>query len=43
MKHVRVLARADEALQAVLPARGEIGELRVGYALSPTTEILHGR
>jgi DNA-binding transcriptional LysR family regulator len=36
-----VLARADEALQAVRAlARGEIGELRVGYAPSPTTEIL---
>jgi LysR family transcriptional regulator, benzoate and cis,cis-muconate-responsive activator of ben and cat genes len=36
-----VLARADEASQAVRAlARGEIGELRVGYAPSPTTEIL---
>ncbi len=36
-----VLARADEALKAVRAfARGETGELRVGYAPSPTTEIL---
>jgi DNA-binding transcriptional LysR family regulator len=36
-----VLARADEALQAVRAlARGEIGELRVGYAPSPTSEVL---
>ena len=36
-----VLARADEASQAVRAlVRGEIGELRVGYAPSPTTEIL---
>ena len=36
-----VLARADHALQAVRAlARGETGELRVGYAPSPTTEIL---
>jgi DNA-binding transcriptional LysR family regulator len=36
-----VLARVDEALKAVRAlARGEMGELRVGYAPSPTTEIL---
>jgi LysR family transcriptional regulator, benzoate and cis,cis-muconate-responsive activator of ben and cat genes len=36
-----VLARADQALEAVRAlARGETGELRVGYAPSPTTEIL---
>jgi DNA-binding transcriptional LysR family regulator len=36
-----VLARADQALKAVRAlARGETGELRVGYAPSPTTEIL---
>jgi DNA-binding transcriptional LysR family regulator len=36
-----VLARADQALKAVSAlARGETGELRVGYAPSPTTEIL---
>jgi DNA-binding transcriptional LysR family regulator len=36
-----VLARADEAVQAVRAlGRGEIGELRVGYAPSPTSEIL---
>ena len=36
-----VLARADEALKAVRAlARGERGELRVGYAPSPTSEIL---
>jgi DNA-binding transcriptional LysR family regulator len=36
-----VLARADEAVQAVRAlARDEIGELRVGYAPSPTSEIL---
>ena len=33
--------RADEALNAIRAlARGETGELRVGYAPSPTTEIL---
>ncbi|MGA7391092.1 MAG: LysR substrate-binding domain-containing protein [Terrimicrobiaceae bacterium] len=36
-----VLARADQALKAVRAlARGETGELRVGYAPSPTAEIL---
>jgi LysR family transcriptional regulator, benzoate and cis,cis-muconate-responsive activator of ben and cat genes len=36
-----VLARAEEALRAVRAlGRGEIGELRVGYAPSPTSEIL---
>jgi DNA-binding transcriptional LysR family regulator len=36
-----VLARAAEAVQAVRAVdRGEIGELRVGYAPSPTAEIL---
>ena len=36
-----MLARADEALKAVRAlARGERGELRVGYAPSPTTEVL---
>lgn len=35
------LARADQALKAVCAlARGETGELRVGYAPSPTAEIL---
>ena len=36
-----VLARAAEAVRAVRSVgRGEMGELRVGYAPSPTTEIL---
>ncbi len=36
-----VLARVEEALRAVRAlGRGEIGELRVGYAPSPTREIL---
>ena len=36
-----VLDRADQALKAVRAlARGETGELRVGYAPSPTAEIL---
>ena len=36
-----VLERADQALKAVRAlARGETGELRIGYAPSPTTEIL---
>ena len=36
-----VLARAAEAVNAIRAlARGEMGELRVGYAPSPTTEIL---
>ena len=36
-----MLERADQALKAVRAlARGETGELRIGYAPSPTTEIL---
>jgi DNA-binding transcriptional LysR family regulator len=36
-----VLARAEEAVKTVRAVgRGEMGELRVGYAPSPTTEIL---